>query len=113
MDGDRTFLRSCEYGFDILVDVALGHMIVNHDGTITWDQLQALKTAYWGNDARAIEIYPATSAIVDSRNTRHLWLLGPNDYCPDLLGDGGAELSLQGRMALAWAEANNMPGESE
>jgi len=82
-----------------------GHLSVEHDGSITWDQLQAIKCMAWGDEARAIEVYPAQGQLVNSRNMRHLWRLGPNDFCPDLLGDDEGNDSLQARHARAWAEA--------
>lgn len=72
-------------GFACTVNDALGHVEVAHDGAITWDDLQAIKTALWGEDARAIEVYPAQVDIVNSGNYRHLWRLGADDFCPDLL----------------------------
>lgn len=93
------------YGFKVLLDVRQGHLIVEHDGTITWEQLAAIKTAHWGQDARAIEVYPADRDILNKGNIRHLWRLGPNDFCPDLHGrDNGAD-SLESRHSIAWAEA--------
>lgn len=92
-------------GFEITVDVRQGHLMVRHGGDITWDQLAEIKTLIWGPDARAIEVYPADSQIVNNANIRHLWMLGPNDFCPDLLGDDNHHDSLQSRVAVAWAEA--------
>ena len=75
-------------GFACTVNDALGHVEVAHDGTITWDQLQAIKTALWGAEARAIEVFPAQGDVVNCGNYRHLWRLGARDFCPDLLGRG-------------------------
>ena len=86
-------------------DEQMGHLAIEHDGTITWDELQTVKTSIWGPSARAIEVYPAEGQIVNSADMRHLWRLGENDFAPDLLGDDRAEDSLQGRCAVAWAEA--------
>lgn len=72
-------------GFPVLVDHRMGHMQVSHDGAITWDQLQAIKAEVWGADARAIEVYPRAADVVNTGNFRHLWRLGPGDFCPDLL----------------------------
>lgn len=98
-------ITSTHYEFEVQVDVTLGHLWVEHDGSITWDQLQAIKCAVWGNEARAIEVYPAQSQIVNSKNIRHLWRLGPTDFCPDLLGDFHPADTLEARCHLAWAEA--------
>ena len=91
----------------IYVDPVQGLLSVSHDGTITWDQLQSIKNAVWGEDVRAIEVYPAQSQVINSAPIRHLWRLGPNDFCPDLMGDDGAQDSLQSRFTAAWAEARS------
>ena len=92
-------------GFDVVLDKTLGLLSVHHDGSITWDELQQLKNIAFGEDARAIEVYPAQSQLVNSKHMRHLWRLGPHDFCPDLLGDDNGQDSLQARHALAWSEA--------
>lgn len=83
----------------------IGHLMIAHDGRVTWDELQAVKTAIWGADARAIEVYPAEGNIVNSANVRHLWRLGASDWAPDMVGEDGAEDSLRTRYAEGWAEA--------
>ena len=86
--------------------------------TITWDQLQAVKNALWGEDARAIEVYPAKSDVVNGGNYRHLWRLGAGDFCPDLLGDHTLsnvfdDDNLETRHLAAWAESEEaMPGQA-
>lgn len=55
---------------------------------ITWDQLQVIKNEYLGEDAWAIEVYPAEGALVNELNMRHLWLI-PRENCPDLLNRTG------------------------
>ena len=92
-------------GFPVQVCEQMGLLSVSHDGSITWDQLQAIKNTVWGEDARAIEVYPAQSQVVNGATIRHLWRLGASDYCPDLLGDDGTEDSLQARQIAAWSEA--------
>ena len=72
-------------GFACTVNDALGHIEVAHDGSITWDQLQAVKNAVWGEGARAIEVYPAQADLVNGGNYRHLWRLAADEFCPDLL----------------------------
>lgn len=88
---------------------ALGHLIVKHDGRITWDQLQAVKNEVWGPDARAIEVYPAQGDFVNNGNIRHLWRLGPGDFCPDLLKHEASNVfdddNLEHRHLAAWSEA--------
>lgn len=97
-------LPDCEIGpyEKVWIDRNQGHLMVLHDGSITWDALQELKNIVWGASARAIEVYPATGSLVNAANIRHLWLLGPHDFAPDLLGYDGAEDSLQSRCAVAW-----------
>ena len=94
-------------GLSVTIDDTLGKLMVEHDGTITWDQLQAVKNAVWGADARAIEVYPVQAAVVNSGNYRHLWRLGPADFCPDLLEFSfpkpfGRHTGLLARCAAAW-----------
>lgn len=102
---DRVIIQSEHFGWPVHLDVDLGHLWVEHDGSITWDQLQAIKCAVWGDSARAIEVYPASGNVVNSANIRHLWKLGPRDFCPDLLGDTIAPDGLEARCHLAWAGA--------
>jgi len=94
-------------GFPVVIDWTQGLLSVEHDGTITWDQLQALKNAAFGEAARAIEVYPAQDALVNGGNYRHLWRLGAHDFCPDLLGEDNGHDGLQARHAHAWAEARS------
>lgn len=93
-------------GFAVLVDDQLGHLAVTHDGTITWDQLQAIKNLVWGADARAIEVYPAQPSVVNNAPMRHLWRLGADDFCPDLLGNTEPKQTLERRFNTAWGAAN-------
>ncbi len=96
-------------GLAVMVDLQLGHLMVAHDGTITWDQLQAIKNEVWGRDARAIEVYPAAGDLVNAGNFRHLWRLGEGDFCPDLLthreGDVFHADNLEIRHNVAWLDA--------
>ncbi len=94
------------YGFQVHVDFHLGHLWVMHDGTVTWDQMQAIKNLVWGDDARAIEVYPPECDVVNTVNCRHLWRLGETDFTPDLLGHTSDIDSLEVRYAKAWSEAN-------
>ena len=94
---------------------ALGHLIVRHDGTITWDQLQAVKNEVWGPDVRAIEVYPVQGDVVNAGNMRHLWRLGGGDFCPDMLRHNppmpaDETDSLCARHGAAWAEAEEVFG---
>jgi hypothetical protein len=60
--------------------------VMRRDGKdgITWDQLQAIKNEYLGEDAWAIEVFPPNHAFVNEVNMRHLWLI-PQENCPNLL----------------------------
>lgn len=93
------------HGYEVFVDNDIGHLWVIHDGAITWDQLQDIKNEVWGQDARAIECYPAQSNVVNSIECRHLWRLGPMDFAPDLLGDDGHADSITARFAVGWSGA--------
>lgn len=106
-------LRRIEvWGLPVTVNDSLGLLTVTHGGAITWDQLQAIKNVVWGCDARAIEVYPADCDVVNSGNYRHLWRLGPGDFCPDLLSFTPRRLprpgGLQERCADAWREAERV-----
>ena len=59
---------------------------VPHDGSITWDQLQAIKNAHWGEDAIAIEVYPAQGSVINKCNMRHIWKVPEGVPVPDLVG---------------------------
>lgn len=75
----------------IAVDERLGLLSVEHDGSLTWDQLQAIKDTVWGADACAIEVYPPRHRVVNSLSERHLWRLGPDDWWPDLGHEGATD----------------------
>jgi hypothetical protein len=92
-------------GFEVVVDQRLGHIAVYHDGSITWDQLFAIKNKVWGSAAVAIEVYPSTDNLVNACNCRHLWRLGEGDFCPDLLGHEVVPDTLEARYQRAWAES--------
>ncbi len=98
-------------GYEVMVDDHLGHIAVSHHGDISWEELQEIKTANWGRNACAIEVYPADADIVNNANIRHLWLLGENDFCPDLLGRANSTSyppkTLEARYHAAWEEAKN------
>ncbi len=72
----------------IFIDEERCHLSVEHDGTITWDQLQEIKSIFWGEIACAIEIYPPAESTVNNCQMRHLWKLGPDDWWPDLSREG-------------------------
>lgn len=41
---------------------------------ITWDNLQAIKSAVGFGEFWAVELYPADSSVVNVANIRHLWV---------------------------------------
>jgi hypothetical protein len=100
-------------GHEVLIH-PMGQISVRHDGHIAWETLQQIKSAVWGPEARAIEVYPADSQIVNNVFARHLWLLGKDDFCPDLLGDAHFPDTLESRYRRAWQpayDATNPEGE--
>lgn len=105
-------------GYVVTVDGALGKLCVAHDGTMSWDRLQEIKTIVWGPDARAIEVYPRVGDVVNNGCYRHLWRLGERDFCPDLLGYnppnlGHCDETLEFRSFSAWREAEQaLPGQA-
>ena len=42
---------------------------------ISWDALQTVKNKAFGEEAIAIEVYPAQSQLINLKNVRHLWLI--------------------------------------
>ncbi|OYR25665.1 DUF7694 domain-containing protein [Brucella pseudogrignonensis] len=89
----------------VLLDELRGLMSVEHDGTITWDELQELKNKYFGPDVVAIEVYPPHSNVVNSLPMRHLWKLGAGEYWPDLTGQRlVGDLTLRDREILTRTE---------
>ena len=102
-------------GYQVTVDDALGKLSVAHDGTMSWDRLQEVKTIVWGPKARAIEVYPRAADVVNNGNFRHLWRLGEGDFCPDLLGYdsatiNGAHDTLFVRSMAAWRDVGRAFG---
>lgn len=95
-------------GYRLTLDEDMGHAAVYHDGDITWDILQAIKTELWGPEAVAIEVYPPQSKIVNNVNARHLWRLGEGEFYPDLLGEDDAQDSLHARYRRVWT-TDTMP----
>ncbi len=106
-------------GYEVTVDDALGKLCVAHDGAMSWDRLQEIKTIVWGPDARAIEVYPRAGDVVNNGCYRHLWRLGVGDFCPDLLGYAPPDIlaacddRLLSRCHAAWSEADAaLPGQA-
>lgn len=44
---------------------------------MSWEELQHVKNYVWGDHVQALELYPPEDAVVNLRNTRHLWLSTP------------------------------------
>lgn len=101
-------------GYQVTVDDALGKLCVAHDGAMSWDRLQEIKTIVWGPDTRAIEVYPRTADVVNNGCYRHLWRLGEGDFCPDLLSHNPSSFefsdALENRSFMAWREARRAFG---
>ncbi|MEL7113993.1 MAG: hypothetical protein AAGP08_00130 [Pseudomonadota bacterium] len=100
-------------GFQCSENVDLGHLCVEHDGAITWDQLQAIKCIAWGRDAVAIEVYPPDAHVVNTRCMRHLWRLGVGEFYPDLIGQtsdvrAAWRDTLEARFVAAWEDAERV-----
>ncbi|MFQ0815766.1 hypothetical protein AVM02_07590 [Brucella anthropi] len=90
---------------NVQLDELRGLLSIEHDGTITWDELQALKNEYFGPDVVAIEVYPPHSHVADSLPMRHLWKLGAGEYWPDLTGQRlVGDLTLRDREILTRTE---------
>lgn len=47
-----------------------------------WRDLQEIKNAIMGDEAEAVELYPAESRLVDSANQFHLWVIPPGQKFP-------------------------------
>ena len=97
-------------GCKVIVDDALGHAAIEHDGELPWNYLWAIKNHIWGSDAVAIELLPPAGMLIDSRPCRHIWRLGEGEFWPDLLGRSEPQRSnwkdsLEARYHAAWDEA--------
>ncbi|WP_179947171.1 MULTISPECIES: hypothetical protein [unclassified Brucella] len=89
----------------VLLDELRGLLSIEHDGSITWDELQELKNEHFGPDAVAIEVYPPHSHVANSLPMRHLWKLGAGEYWPDLTGQRlVGDLTLRDREILTRSE---------
>jgi len=77
----------------IYLDRDLGLLSVEHDGSIAWDELQSIKDRVAGTWAVAIEVYPPAGRVVNNIAMRHLWLLGRDDWWPDLGREGCSALN--------------------
>jgi len=66
-----------------------------HDGApceLCWYDLWSIKNLVVGDEARAVEVFPERSQLVDGANCRHLWVVdgddGPGWRCKDSVPDG-------------------------
>ena len=50
--------------------------VTRHDAIegIPWDDLQAIKSQIFGEEAEAVELYPSASRTVNDANVRHMWV---------------------------------------
>lgn len=71
-DGD---LPASILSYDVIE--ACDQLVIEHDGTAKWADLQAVKNRVWGEAALAIEIYPPQETVVNGGSVafhfRHLW----------------------------------------
>jgi hypothetical protein len=63
---------------------------VQHNGKLTWDELQYFKDIVWGKDAIAIEVYPPSGEVVNFGNFRHLWRWHKDPLLLPSIVDSGA-----------------------
>lgn len=88
--------------FRIYLDRQLGLLSIEHDGSIGWDELQAIKDRVAGPKTTAIEVYPPADRVVNNIAMRHLWMLGTDEWWPDLGKEGTAKpVSLRDRYLAA------------
>lgn len=69
-------------------DVNLPYIEIEHDGGITFDEMQEIKNTIWGKEAVAIEVFPPQSLLVNTGNFRHIWKLGDKDFWPSIADSG-------------------------
>jgi hypothetical protein len=76
----------------IWLDTDVDRLEIEHDGQVTWDELQSLKTLVWGEGAVAVEVYPPSAEVINTGNFRHLWrwLKSPLDL-PSMIDDGARQ----------------------
>lgn len=55
---------------------------IEHDGNITWDEMQKIKNEWFGDNVTCFEVYPAETDLINNGNYRHLWR-APNmaEFC--------------------------------
>ena len=64
------------------------HIEVQHNGRVTWLELQLIKDEVWGKDAIAFEMYPPSDQVVNGESTeihyRHLFLAPSGFVWPNI-----------------------------
>ena len=69
-----------------------------------WRHFQQIKNELAGEDAEAVELYPAEDRLVDCANQFHLWCLPPGRRFP---------LGFEERLVLDDGEGPDMPGAKQ
>jgi hypothetical protein len=73
--------EDCPNGFGVPM-VHLSIKRLDREPIRDWRELQQIKNAIVGEEAEAIEIYPADSRLVDAANQYHLWCFRPGFKIP-------------------------------
>lgn len=63
-------------------------LTIEHRGPLTWENVQEIKTRAFGPEAACIEVYPPEQELINNVEMRHLWLLGEDDFYPNLAAEG-------------------------
>ena len=69
----NTYRAQCADGIHLIIERNDGQSI-----EADWDTIQLIKNDVLGEDVCAIEIYPASSNVVNEINRRHLWVVDPD-----------------------------------
>ena len=68
------------------------HIEIEHDGKITWAEMQAVKNEHWGDDAVAFEMLPPQEFVINGNSTefhfRHIWRWPENVDWPNMRKNG-------------------------
>ena len=68
------------------------HIEVEHDGSITWAEMQKVKNEEWGEGAIGFEMYPPSETVVNGNSTefhyRHIWRLKGGADWPNIRKGG-------------------------
>ncbi len=77
-----------EHSIEVLDTLGGRHLKIRRrdrqDVRLTWDDLQAIKNEYLGEEVCAVEVFPPASELVDELPIRHLWEV-PAESVPSLL----------------------------